>query len=64
MANEQLYKKVAELCSEFKAKKGADTYSNTTGESKNVSCTTCAHFVNEHCNIDYLDKIVANHDLA
>lgn len=64
MENQKLYEEVACLCSQFKAKKDCDCYSNTTGEPKNVSCTSCSHFINHHCNIDYYDQIVSNHDLA
>lgn len=57
---EQTYKKVAEHCSSYKAKKGC-CCSNKSGDS-DISCTTCQHFnATHHCELDLLDPIVENH---
>lgn len=63
-SDNETYEAVAKRCDSFSAKSNTSV-TNSTSESKNVSCTNCNHFTNNsYCELDLYDQIMVNHDLT
>lgn len=65
-AHIETYEAVAERCDSFQEKSNTsdNSITNSTSDSRDISCTNCMHFTDDkYCELDLYDQILVNHKI-